>query len=68
MYGYTEDEALKMKIWNIIPEHLHGETQQTLDKVVRGEGLHSLETKRITKHGKNGGRAILGFYYCRSRK
>ncbi|MBA4053072.1 MAG: hypothetical protein C0490_00005, partial [Marivirga sp.] len=52
MYGYPEEEALKMKIWNIIPEHLHGETQQIIDRVISGHGLHSLETRRITKHGK----------------
>ena len=52
IYGYTEEESLKMKIWNIIPQHLHGETQQMIDTVVKGQGLHSLETRRITKHGK----------------
>jgi PAS domain S-box-containing protein len=52
IYGYTEDEALRMKIWNIIPEYLHEETQQTIDKVREGEVVHAIETKRITKHGK----------------
>ncbi|HMJ70174.1 MAG TPA: PAS domain S-box protein [Cyclobacteriaceae bacterium] len=52
IYGYTEDEALRMKIWNIIPEHLHAETQQIIDTVQSGSGLLTLETKRITKHGK----------------
>jgi PAS domain S-box-containing protein len=52
MYGYTEAEALKMKIWNIIPEYLHSETQQIIDLVTNGQVLHSIETKRISRHGK----------------
>jgi len=52
IYGYTEDEALRMKIWSIIPEYLHEETQQMIDKVRGGEAVHTIETKRITKHGK----------------
>jgi PAS domain S-box-containing protein len=52
IYGYAEEEALKMKIWNIIPEHLHPETQQIIDKVITGQGQHSLETRRITKYGR----------------
>lgn len=52
IYGYTETEALKMKMWNIIPEYLHEETQQTIEKIIQGQGSQFLETKRITKHGK----------------
>jgi PAS domain S-box-containing protein len=52
IYGYTEDEALRMKIWNIIPAYLHEETQQMIDTVRGGEVVHAIETKRVTKHGK----------------
>lgn len=52
IYGYSEDEALRMKIWNIVPEFLHDETQQTIDAVRRGAGFQAIETKRITKRGK----------------
>lgn len=52
MYGYSETEALRMKIWNIIPEYLHAETQQIIDQVINGQFLHSIETKRISRHGK----------------
>jgi PAS domain S-box-containing protein len=52
IYGYTETEALRMKIWNIIPEYLHEETQKTIGRIIEGQGLQFLETKRITKHGK----------------
>ncbi len=52
IYDYSEDEALKMKIWNIVPEFLHDETQQTIEAVRRGAGFQAIETKRITKRGK----------------
>jgi PAS domain S-box-containing protein len=52
IYGYTEAEALKMKIWNIIPEHLLQEAQEKINKIMQGEKILGFETKRITKHGK----------------
>jgi PAS domain S-box-containing protein len=52
IYGYTEDEALKMKIWNIIPQHLQSDIQHIIDEVKKGRGLNSIESRRITKHGK----------------
>src|SRR5690606_8599900 len=52
MYGYTEKEALDMKVWNIIPEYLHQETLTVLNNLRAGQSLNSVETKRITKHGK----------------
>lgn len=52
IYGFTESEALNMKIWNIIPEYILRETQKMMDQIVAGEKIHSRETKRITKHGK----------------
>ncbi|MFZ6012364.1 MAG: hybrid sensor histidine kinase/response regulator [Bacteroidota bacterium] len=52
IYGYTESEALNMKIWNIIPEFILKQTQQTVDQIVQGEKINSQETKRITKRGK----------------
>jgi PAS domain S-box-containing protein len=52
MYGYSEDEALKMKVWNIIPEFLLSVTEDAVDKIMAGEKIESQETKRISKHGK----------------
>ncbi len=52
IYGYTEAEALKMKIWNIIPEHLLQEAQEKISKIMQGEKIIGFETKRITKHRK----------------
>jgi len=52
IYGYSEQEAMNMKIWNIIPQHLFQETQIVIQRIVKGERIDSLETKRITKHGR----------------
>lgn len=52
IYGYKEAEALKMNIWNVIPGHLLEEAQEITVRVKNGETIPSLETKRITKHGK----------------
>lgn len=52
IYGYTESEALKMKIWNIIPGYMQPEMGEIVNKIIRGEKIQYLETRRITKHGK----------------
>jgi len=52
IYGYSEEEALKMKLWNIIPQHLLHETEDVINKIVAGDRIESYETKRITKHGR----------------
>lgn len=52
IYGYHENEALKMKIWNIIPEYILPETQEVFNRIMEGEKIQFQETKRISKHGK----------------
>jgi PAS domain S-box-containing protein len=52
IYGYTEREALKMKIWNIIPGYMQPEMGGIVNKIIGGEKIQDLETRRITKHGK----------------
>ncbi len=52
IYGYSETEALKMKIWNIIPEYMENEIEDNMQIIFSGEKIQALETKRITKHGK----------------
>jgi len=52
IYGYPEKEALKMKIWNIIPEYMENEMENSMGNILSGEKVQALETKRITKHGK----------------
>jgi PAS domain S-box-containing protein len=52
IYGYSESEALHMKVWNIVPEFLQPETQAIVEKIFAGEKLPPMETKRITRQGK----------------
>ena len=52
IYGYTEKEALDMKIWNIIPGYLQMEIEGIVNKILHGGKIELFETKRITKHGK----------------
>lgn len=52
MYGYTEEEALKMNILDIIPEERKKETLVFLDRLKKGEQSASFKTQRRTKEGK----------------
>jgi PAS domain S-box-containing protein len=52
IYGFSEAEALQMKIWNIVPSHLMEETQTCINDILKGKKIASLVTKRITKFGK----------------
>jgi PAS domain S-box-containing protein len=52
IYGYGENEALNMKVWNIIPDYLQPETQGIVDKILTGEKVEALETKRVSRQGK----------------
>ncbi|MGD8782479.1 MAG: PAS domain S-box protein [Ignavibacteria bacterium] len=52
IYGFSEEEALKMHIWNIVPGHLMKETQEAINNILKGKRVRSAETKRITKFGK----------------
>lgn len=52
IYGYSEREALQMKIWNIIPEYLKPETQDMIAAILKNKKIELVETKRITKHGQ----------------
>lgn len=52
IYGFTEGEALQMKIWNIVPDYLQPDTEHVIQSILNGEKIEFLETRRITKHGK----------------
>ncbi len=52
IYGYDEADALKMKIWNIIPEHLLAEMRDIVESIIQGQKVKALETKRITRNGR----------------
>ena len=52
MYGYTESEALKMNIRDMIPEDNRRESLALIEKAFTGKLFDSLETGRVTKAGK----------------
>jgi two-component system CheB/CheR fusion protein len=51
IYGFTEEEALKMNIMDIVPKNRQKETS-TLLKILQKQDTESFETQRITKDGK----------------
>ena len=51
-YGWTESEALKMNIRELIPEEKVEETMDKLKKMALDEKIKPYQTKRITKTGK----------------
>jgi PAS domain S-box-containing protein len=53
MYGWSEDEALKMNIVDIVPEENSTEALALTEQIRKGEEVTSLETKRKTKDGRN---------------
>jgi PAS domain S-box-containing protein len=51
MHGYTEEQALNMQVWAIIPEELHEEIRGIISRLVAGEKIRPLETRRLTNTG-----------------
>jgi two-component system CheB/CheR fusion protein len=52
MYGYTEAEALKMNIQNIVPDEKKKETLAFIKDIFQEKIIESFETQRLTKDGK----------------
>lgn len=52
IYGYSEKEALRMKIWNIIPEVVRAEANALIDGILAGRDIKDIATKRINRYGK----------------
>jgi two-component system CheB/CheR fusion protein len=52
LYGWTETEALKKNIQDIIPANKRKETRAFLEKLQSGETVKTFKTKRKTKEGK----------------
>jgi len=52
MYGYSEAEALKMNIADIVPPERIEETVDFTERAFRGELIPSFETKRLCKEGR----------------
>lgn len=52
MYGWSEQEALKKTVFDLVPENDVGPIKATLQKIKEGEVIESLETQRIKKDGR----------------
>ncbi len=57
IYGYKEHEALKMEVWELLPEKLQLESKDIVRRIISGEKnieknqIHEFETIRIIKGG-----------------
>jgi two-component system CheB/CheR fusion protein len=52
MYGWSEAEALKMNIRQLVPESKIKKMEEFTKKLKNGEIVDSLETQRLCKNGK----------------
>jgi two-component system CheB/CheR fusion protein len=52
MYGYSEDEALRMNVAALVPTEGESQIHAVLESVKRGQDIASLEVKRRTKDGR----------------
>jgi len=52
MYGYTEAEALKMNIAQLMPLDKKTEAMEYLKRILSGTIVESFETQRVSKDGK----------------
>ena len=52
MYGWSESEALKMDIRQLIPKGKIKELEEFTKNLKNGESVNSLETQRMCKNGK----------------
>jgi two-component system CheB/CheR fusion protein len=51
MYGWTEAEALKMNISELVPEDKQSEFKSAIEKLRRNEPIKSFKSRRKTKAG-----------------
>jgi two-component system cell cycle sensor histidine kinase/response regulator CckA len=52
MFGYSEQEALQMKIWQLAPNDKTAEQKDFNQRLFAGEKISSFETQRLTKDGR----------------
>ncbi len=52
IFGYTEAEAVGQSIGMIVPPECHGEEEEALRRIRRGEGINHFETARLRKTGE----------------
>lgn len=52
MYGWSQAEALRMNIKEMIPSHLHESTMDLYRRLETGETIRPFESKRVTRYGR----------------
>ncbi|MCX6313005.1 MAG: PAS domain S-box protein, partial [Bacteroidetes bacterium] len=58
IYGYKEAEALKMQVWELLPENIRSSSKDIVDKIINEQitiennKIEEFETKRLAKNGK----------------
>lgn len=52
IYGWGEEDALSMKIYDIVPNNKREEEKAFSNKIQNGQEIDSFETQRITKDGR----------------
>jgi len=52
LHGWTEAEALKMNIRELIPEDRQAEARAVIGKLKKGESVKPFETRRLTRDGR----------------
>ncbi|CAM5496233.1 Blue-light-activated histidine kinase 1 [Mycolicibacterium aubagnense] len=51
MFGYKADEAIGQSVLMLIPQHLHDEEHEIIERIRNGERIGSFETVRLRKDG-----------------
>ena len=52
IYGYSQDEAKRMNISRLIPDHKQDEMMSLAKRVLKGENIAFFETQRIAKNNR----------------
>ena len=52
LYGYTEVEALKLRVGDLVSEDERAEHEKVFGRIARGEEVKSFETRRVTQDGR----------------
>ena len=52
LFGYSEDEMVGQPITLIVPSALHGEEEEMLARLRRGERIERYQTRRLTRDGR----------------
>lgn len=52
MYGYSESEAMTMKVEALLPDDRKNEITDLIQQIKQGEAVQSFETQRLTKKGQ----------------